>query len=871
MFSSIVTAFLIRALDDLGPNYQQQSAILLYQILNGRDPNPGNIPNPLAPFRASGTSAAVVCLWFASLSASLCAGLGAMIGKSWLEDYGGDAGPAIDRGGGAGSIIGLIRACQRHTWYMAFRKRNPHIFMALLPPLLQSSVLLFLAGAVVYLWSVDERVGVVCRVVVGLVALFYFTFTFLPFVTGGNFRPYSMLLFHRLTVVIGKVVVPIVDVFVHGGYLTLRYLIGAVLWPLARKFIRNQTLDRWYLQSKTILPGEYEPLRVWWENSFDDSLDDIDTSDSVQEEAILWLSQMPLDPDASKPVVSSLALISSSRPHRFPTAVIVFLNMTLEFSFREEPIQDEVGTAINRVKDKANTAIDCILVLGHIKFQSAVDRNSDRDHDVGGVPVTPLVAWAAQKFADDALQPGFTNAHSEGIRARLLTAAAWLSPVEVAEGVEGNDEELKILDRFHFIEKIKNMLERHVRGERPLDTKDLVKLIHGMHAYIPRGDYGIVPSIISFFPLLYQDYDSPWSQDEAVLRALINYALDLLLPPASRKPLVEREIEFEKLASELIDTLMATTGHHEVVAFGFWLVYRVPYAFKSRKTLLTDIAHIWTSTNETIREDHRAEMTLRAIDAFVAVAQLHTVATDELPKFTTRSALPLVKAALEYEYSRPMGIYAMAMLVNLGTSTQVGVLTDGIPAEPSRRSLFDVRGDLERNSPEEADIDLHIYSALVLLKYPLVESDAGKVKKLIWETDKAIGEMSGAVEEMGGAVGDAAIGDLGVTRDSAVESSPDLDRVRWKAIYLSALLFALVPEGEKGELLEGFKAKVRAMLQDGGLPLVTDYDRCLQRLNVKVPDSRTPAGQGGPVYKAFEGWVNGFPLFPLAGSVTAET
>ena len=881
MFSAIVTTFLIRALDDLAPNYQQQSAILLYQILNGRDPNPGNIPNPLAPFRASGISVAVNCLWFASLSASLGASFGAMICKEWLTDY----------DGGTSPVVNLIRACRRHTRFVAFHKWGVHTFIGLLPPLLHSSVFLFFTGAVVYLWKVDKRVAIMYQTMGGLFALLYFVSTFLPFIIRPPFRPYSTRLFHRLSVRIGKVVMPIVDVFVYGGYLTLRHLANTVLWPLARTVIDDQTLRRWSPRAQTILPGEYKHLRVGWENSFDDSLDEIDTSQRVQEEAILWLSQMPLDPNASKPVVSSLALISSSRPHSFPETVTVFLNMTLESSFREEPTQDEVNTAIdrirnesnaatshvkesdeantatNRAKDKVNTAIDCILVLGDIKFQSAVDRNSDRDYHVGGVPVTPLVAWAAQKFAEDAFQPGFTNPHFEGIRERLLAAAAWLSPVEVAEGVEENDEELKVLDRFHFIEKIKDMLERHIRGESPLDTKDLVKLIHGMHAYIPRDDYGITSSIFPFLRLLCQDYDSPWSEDETVLRAMINYALDLLLPTASRKPLVEREIEFEKLASELVDTLMATTGHHEVVAFGFWLVYRVPYAFKSRKTLLTDIARIWTLTNETIQEDHRAGMNLRAIDAFVAVAQLHAVATDELPKFTTRSALALVKGALAYEYSRPMGIYAMAMLLNLGTSTQVGALTNGIPAEPSRRSLFDVRGDLERNLPEEDVIDLHIYSALVVSKYPPVESDAGRVKELIRRMNKAIGEMSGAVEEMGGAVGNTVIGDPRVTRNSAVESSPGLDRVRWKAIYLSTLLFALVPEDEKRELPEGFETKVRTMSQDGGLPPVTDHTRCHQMLDVGILEPRAPE-QGGPIHKAFEGWVNGFPLFPLAGSVT---
>ena len=825
MFSAIVTAFLIRALDDLGPDYQQQSAILLYQILNGRDPSLGPISNPLAPFRASGISVAVNCLWFASLSASLGASFGAMICKEWLTEYHEGTNPIAD----------LTRACRRQIRYMAFQRWKVHTFIALLLPLLHSSVLLFFTGAVVYLWKMDERVAIVYQILGGLFAVIYFLSTFLPFVISAPFRPYSTLLFHKLSVVIGKVVMPVVDVFVHGCYIIIRYLASEVFVPLARIFVGDETFQRWYGQSQTLLPGEYKHLRVWWENAFD--LDEVDITPGVQEEAILWLSQMPIDPSESKPVVSSLALISPSRPHRFPKNAMVFLNLTLESSFREELSQE-----------RTNIAIDCILVLGHIKFQSVVDRNSDRDHNVGGVPVTSLVAWAAQQLITDAPQAKF-----DGVRARLLTAAAWLSPVE-AEDVEWNNKELRIQDRFLFTEKIRIMVERYVRSDRPFDNKILVNLIHGMHACIPRGDYGIASSIVSFLPLICEDYESPWSEDEAVLRALINYALDLLLPPTRRKPLVNREVEFEKLALELIDTLMVTTTYAEVVAFGFWLVYRVPYAFKSRKTLLTDLAHIWTSTNKVIPEDHRERMNFHAIDAFVAIAQLHAVATDELPKFTTQSALALVNFALKYDSTRPMGMYAMVMILNLGTSRQVGTFMDEIPAEPFRESLFSIGGDLEKNSADEDAIDMHICSTLILFKYPPVELDVGEVKALIERMDKAIG--------------DTTVGDSGVARNSRVEASPDLDRVRWKAIYLSALLFAFVPEDEKGKLLEGFKAKVRALLRNGGLPLVTDYERCIQRLDMGVLELRTPAEQRGPVYKAFERWIDEFPLFLLTGSVT---
>jgi hypothetical protein len=92
---------------------------------------------------------------------------------------------------------------------------------------------------------------------------------------------------------------------------------------------------------------------------------------------------------------------------------------------------------------------------------------------------------------------------------------------------------------------------------------------------------------------------------------------------------------------------------------------------------------------------------------------------------------------------------------------------------------------------------------------------------------------------------------LGVARNSGAEVDPDLDRVRWKAIYLSGLLFTFVPEDEKGELLEGFRAKVRALLGSGGLP--RDYERCIEPLVADGLELNAPAEKRGlAYYSAFE-------------------
>ena len=841
MFSAIVTSFLLTALSDLGPDYQQQSALLLYQLLNGRDPTLASISDPTASFEPPGSAIAVNCLWFASLSASLGASFGAIICKEWLSEYDGGTSPVVE----------LHQACKRQVRFMAFRRWKVHTLIALLIPLLHSSVLMFFSGAVIYLWKIDVRVAIIYLVIGGIFGVTYFISTLLPLVINAPFRPYSTLLVHRLSVVIGKAVIPIADVFAHGCYLTLRYVISAIVWPLARTIFAGGVLGAWYLESPTILPAEYKHMRVWWADAFNDSLDKIDTSQRVQEEAVLWLSQMPLDPSESKDVVSSLAIISSSRPHKFPKPVVVFLNLTLESSFHEAPAQGE-----------ADTAIDCVIVLGHIKYQSVVDRNLDKDHDVGGIPVTKSVAWAAQQRAANAFDENCNTPLSEAIRTRLLMATAWLSPECEEEEVTEEGEKLKILDRWGFLEKIRVTLAQHFRGDKLLDNGVFVDLIHGMHACIPRGNYGSASSAVSFLPLDYEDYESPWTGDESVLRALITYALDLLLPSEWRRPLVEREVEFDKLASELVDALMANVTDIDVVVFGFWLIYRVPYAFRSRKSILADIVRIWDSTatpevHLTIPKNLRKQINTLAVNALVAAAQCHVVAKDTLPRLAAHNTLDLLKVALEDGYTKPMATYAAAMILNLGSSTQTYTFVRGINAGPFTNTLHAARSDLEANAVEEGVLDLHIYSTLVLLKLRQPQVDVESVGELI-------SEMENTIE-------DPVFRDYGLAKDSKTEMSAGLGRVRWKAIYLSGLLFKLLPQGEGEEPFGIFRERVRTLLESGQLLPVDDYKHCIEPLDIDVDESKLyiPAERQGREYTAFQMWVDDFPLlFPLVGSIS---
>jgi len=527
--------------------------------------------------------------------------------------------------------------------------------------------------------------------------------------------------------------------------------------------------------------------------------------------------------------------------------VIEFLNLTLESSLREE-----VG------QTQTDAAIDCVLVLGHIKFQLVVDRNSDRDLDVGGIPITASVAWAAQQLTANAFQEKSNAPDDEWARVRLFTAAAWLSPVEdPSEDVVWGGEKLRIQGRDQFIKEIEVMLKRHVHGARVLDNTVLVNLIHGMHASIPRGGYWSATATIPFPQALCEGYDSPWSEDESVLRALITYALDLLSPPERKRPLVEREIKFSELASELMDRLFDNNASADVIAFGFWLTYRVPYVFKSRKTMLADICHIWTSVVEPLQDNmHRQRWNFLAVDAFVAVAQCHVSTRGVLPKFTHQAALRLLNAALESGYSRPMATYAIAMILNLGKSNQVSAVTNGIKVETFIETLFSASDDPEKGTTEEDVVDLCIYSTLILFKLrPTVNLDVGRVKGLVGQMEKTVGDPS--------------VGDSGVAERTGADADADLDRVRWKAIYLSALVFPFVPDdAEREKHTEGLRERVLTLVGSGELPVVGDCEHCLEPLDMYELELRAPTAEHPrPIGTVFEAWIDEFPLFPLVGSV----
>ena len=163
---------------------------------------------------------------------------------------------------------------------------------------------------------------------------------------------------------------------------------------------------------------------------------------------------------------------------------------------------------------------------------------------------------------------------------------------------------------------------------------------------------------------------------------------------------MDRGIRFDDLTSELIDALIANTTHSDVVALALRLARCVPCAFRSRGTVLADIAHIWLRTNEKIPEDYREPLNLHAADAFIAATQHHVVVNGELSMLTDYTALKLQRTTLGGGYNRPVTIYTMAMILYLGTSTQVTPVTKKIEVGSVVDALFSSSGDPERGMAE---------------------------------------------------------------------------------------------------------------------------------------------------------------------------
>ncbi|PBK62052.1 hypothetical protein ARMSODRAFT_856320, partial [Armillaria solidipes] len=149
LFSAIVTAFISQSSINLQPNYQQMSALLLFDQINiqrvlangtSLDHITTSGADPTAPFTPKHLDSVINGIWFTSLTLSLATSFCAILADQWYASY-------------LSPITGTPQARTRtwHFCYKALIHSHVHTLIQSLPVMLNLSLYLFLIGLSLYL------------------------------------------------------------------------------------------------------------------------------------------------------------------------------------------------------------------------------------------------------------------------------------------------------------------------------------------------------------------------------------------------------------------------------------------------------------------------------------------------------------------------------------------------------------------------------------------------------------------------------------------------------------------------------------------------------------------------------------------------
>ncbi|KAG8958340.1 hypothetical protein FRC03_009218, partial [Tulasnella sp. 419] len=189
LFSAVNTAFIVEAYKDLKPDPMAATNVLIQQLINTNNGTFSGSGCNEASFVARTGSVRACQLFFSSLSCSLLAAFGAVLGKQWLNEY--------QRYGKQRSP--LDRGIQRHGKFLGMYKYHFVFVIQTLPTLLQFSLFLFLAALVRFLWLIHSHVAAVVIGFLGAAFLLWFITTLIS--TFDSTSPFSTRLsaqLHRL-------------------------------------------------------------------------------------------------------------------------------------------------------------------------------------------------------------------------------------------------------------------------------------------------------------------------------------------------------------------------------------------------------------------------------------------------------------------------------------------------------------------------------------------------------------------------------------------------------------------------------------------------------------------------------------------------
>ncbi|KAI9454035.1 hypothetical protein BJY52DRAFT_1173192, partial [Lactarius psammicola] len=179
LFSAVVVAFLIVSLQDLRPDPQDKPTFYLeniYQLLADPNRTDVSIPPTLSDshtFSPPKSAVWINSLWSLSLVITLSCALLAILVQQWARRY-----IRVTQQHSASSP--RKRARTRTTFHQGVEELHLQWVVDALPVLLHASLVIFLAGLVVFSFRTNHTV---CKVVVswvGLCTLIYACFTLLP-------------------------------------------------------------------------------------------------------------------------------------------------------------------------------------------------------------------------------------------------------------------------------------------------------------------------------------------------------------------------------------------------------------------------------------------------------------------------------------------------------------------------------------------------------------------------------------------------------------------------------------------------------------------------------------------------------------------
>ncbi|PBK65205.1 hypothetical protein ARMSODRAFT_847154, partial [Armillaria solidipes] len=144
LFSAILTTFVVQTSQNMQPNYNEASMLLLFEILKATASNGSRLSIPSSPtafFSPSCSDEWMNSLWFVSLTLSLITALVAVLVKQWLYQYVAAVSDSSARD----------RARIRHMRYAGLQTWRVPMIIGLLPVLLHVSLALFFAGLAIFL------------------------------------------------------------------------------------------------------------------------------------------------------------------------------------------------------------------------------------------------------------------------------------------------------------------------------------------------------------------------------------------------------------------------------------------------------------------------------------------------------------------------------------------------------------------------------------------------------------------------------------------------------------------------------------------------------------------------------------------------